>query len=220
MGLVSAFPGLRERSPKRLVLDAGQAWKNLNLTALDATGIEDATTTPFMFEGEEYTPQSLGATRGGITLRPNKEEVDIEVNGIRVPIRGFQRVNAYRPEIELTLLETTDIDTLAMALGQSDVTSTASGYKKVRPRIDIKSTDYIPNICLLCSTTEDDQEKPAIFVLENVKVMEATEFPFEDPGELALTVTLKGHALPTQMFIVPCVLYLPDHEDGLDDPTS
>ncbi len=209
------FTGLREQSAKRMILDAGAAVVGLNEDALTSTGIAAALSTPWTHEGQTVTPRALGATRAGATFDPQKEERQIEVNGFRVPVKGFDRVDFYNPILTLTLLELADFETLRIAMGQASYETTTSGFHKISPRIAIENSDYLPNIALLARTSEDGQVKPAIVVIRNAKVVENATMPFEDPGEVAVEVSFRGASGVLEAATVPCAIYLPVNEDGL-----
>ena len=209
------FTGLREQTPFRMVFDAGAIVAGINETALESTGLEAALSTPWSWNGRTVTPRPLGATRGGATFDPQKEERQIEVNGARSPIIAMSRVDRVEPILTVQLLEMADFGTLRLALGQADAEVTPSGFNKVTPRMDINLDDYIPNIALLAKTSEDNQEKPMIIVLRNVKVVENATLTFEDPGELAPEVSFAASNSIDKAFDVPYTIYLPVNEDGL-----
>jgi len=213
--LFNSFTGLREQTPYRMVLDAGMFWVGINETALRATGIAAALTTPWTWNGQTITPYPLGATMGGATFDPQKEERQIEVNGARVPLMGMDRVDSYTPMLSVSLLEMGDPATMTIAFGQADNEETASGYRELIPRIDVLATDYLPNVALLSRTSENGQVKPVVLVVRNAKVVENATFEFEDPGELAVEVSFRGAAPVTDPFTVPASVYVPIPEDGL-----
>lgn len=209
------FTGLREQTPFRMIFDAGAAVVGINETALAATGLAAALSTTWDWNGYTITPKALGATRGGATFDPQKEERQIEVNGARSPLIAMSRVDRIEPILTVSLLELADINTIKYPLGQADITVTASGYNKVQPRLDILLTDYIPNVALLARTSEDGQDKPVIVVLRNCKVMENSAFTFEDPGEVATEVSFAATNAIANAFDVPYTIYVPVNEDGL-----
>lgn len=210
-----SFTGLREQTPYRMILDAGACWVGINEAELRATGVASALSTQWVWNGTLVTPRPLGATRGGSTFDPQKEERQVEVDNARVPLMGMNRVDRYEPMLSVTLLELSDVDTLKYAFGQADVTRSASGFDEIQPRINVLDTDYLPNVAVLARVSENNQAKPAIVIIRNAKVIENASLPFEDPGEVATEVSFKGHAFVTDPFNVPCAVYLPVPEDGL-----
>ena len=209
MAIFQNFTGLREETPQNMIFDAGAFIVGLNETALRATGIAAALTTAWTWNGIEVTPVGLGATRGGATFDLQKEERQIEVNGARVPLMKMDRVDSMTPVLSVTLLEMADIVTLRRAMGQATITRSASGYDEVIPKIDVATTDYIPNVALLTRTSRDDQSKPVIIVVRNAKIVENAPFTFEDPGEMAAEVSFRGASPVTDAFTVPCSVYVP-----------
>lgn len=209
------FTGLREQTPFRMVFDAGAIVVGINETALESTGLVAALETPWTWNGRTVTPKPLGATRGGATFDPQKEERQIEVNGSRSPIIGMSRVDRVEPILTVSLLEIADFGTLRQALGQATIESTPSGYNKVSPTLDITLDDFLPNVALLARTSEDGQENPFIIVLRNCKVVENAVFTFEDPGEVAPEVSFAAMNAIDKAFEVPYTIYLPQNVDGL-----
>lgn len=215
MSLAPGISGLRERSAKRMVLDGGQAWLGLNLTAFRATGLVDSLTTEWTYDGRPIVPRQLGATRDNAVFNPNRETRMVPINGMLIPVKGFRRGSGFAPTLEVTLVEVADVETLELSLGSSDRTETASGYHEVRPTLDIRETDYVPNIGLLASTSEDGQEKPVLVIVENCLVIDNVPFEYESPGELGLQCIFAGHSLVGDPHKVPCVVFIPIPEDGL-----
>jgi len=197
-----------------MIFDAGTCVIGINKAALASTGLAAALTTPWTWNRYSITPKGLGATRGGATFDPQKEEREIEVNGARSPLIKMSRVDRVAPILTVSLLELADIEVLKYPLGQIDTELTASGYHKVTPRLDIKITDYIPNVALLTRTSEDDQDKPVIFVLRNAKDVENSAMTFEDPGELATEVSFSGSNAMSEAFDVPFRIYVPASDFG------
>lgn len=214
------YSGLRTKTPYRMVLDAGSLIVGLNETALRSTGIAAALSTPWYWQGQLVTPRAMGATRGGAEVDPQKEERQIQVNGLRVPLISMDRVDRYTPMMKVTLLEVADVQTLAIGLGQADQEVTASGFTEVKPRIDISVTDYLPNVALLSATSEDGQVKPFIVVIRNAKVVENATLPFEDPGEVAMEVKFRGSTDIGNERTVPMSIYVPVPDDGYDGSGS
>lgn len=214
MALFQSFTGFSEETPNNFVFDVGTVVVNFNEDALRSTGINAAVTTPWTWSpvagvSVEVTPTPLGATRGGATFDLQKEERQIEVNGLRVPMIKLDRVDSMAPMISMTLLELKSITTLKYAMGQATVTETDSGYSEVVPKIDISALDYIPNIALLTRTSDEDQSRPMIIVVRNAKIIENAPFEFEDPGELAVEANFRGSTTPAEPFLVPCSVYSP-----------
>ena len=145
------YTGLKTTSSQSLVLDAGMFVIGINEDELKATGIAAALSTTWLWNGVTVTPTPLGLTRGGASFDPQKEERQIEFNGKRVPIMGFDRVDMFTPVLSVTLLELADFGTLKLGLGQATENLEASDYYSVTPNIDITTSDYIPNVALIRS---------------------------------------------------------------------
>ena len=186
--------GINADTPSRLVFDAGELFLNINLTALEATGVADAI--------EHAIP--LGATRGGSTFNPNRTLRNMEVDGALGPVRGMVRRESVEPTLSAILLEMSE-DNLLEAFAGS-VSTTAGEFEKITGGPILDAT-YRDNVALLATYSGDDE--PVIFVLQNVLVTETAEINLEDQNEPVLDVTFAGHFDPDDIEEEPWIIYHP-----------
>lgn len=222
----AAISGLTATTPEGLVLDAGRLVINANM------GLYTSATTPAGLaysmatdpdnswtdlDGNLVEPTPLGATRTGTTIMVDKEERQVEADGRRTNIVGFQRVDMISPKISTTLIQVNDLATLKLALGSTTVEDLTNFYK-VRPNLYPKRTDYFPNITLFATLNGiQDQlgrDIPIAAVMENCRANQIKDIPFKDKNEAELPIELVAHARPEAAFTIPMYMLLPKVPSG------
>lgn len=221
MAFVSAISGLRGDTPDKVVLDAGAVYVNFNvevfldentLAGLCLAAATDPDATWEDPNGNIVAPRKLGATRGGTTITLNKEERQIEADGRRTTIKGFQRVDMIEPKIQTSLIEVADRETLKLALGS--VTETVIGnFVKIRPNLLPTAEDYLGNVAIVATINGARDPLgnpiPIVVVFENARVNKVTDIPFVDKNEAVMQVEIVAHALPDDAFTIPMYALLP-----------
>lgn len=227
MAIQSSLSGLRLGTANNLVLDAGALYVNANIALL----LDETTPAGLAFEvaidplngwedpnGVLVYPRKLGATREGTRVSIEKEERQVEADGRRTMIKGFQRVNMISPKITTSLLEFGDFETLKIALGSTTVTE-HTNFNEARPYLYPRDEDYIGNIMLAATINgrfaPGGEDMPLIIVLENVRVNAIQEQAFTDNNESVLPVELVGHALAEDAFTIPIRYIFPKDVDEI-----
>lgn len=226
MAIGAAISGLTANTPNGLVLDAGRLVINANMalytSAATPAGLAyAAATNPLNTwtdnNGNLVTPTPLGATRGGTTIMVDKEERQVEADGRRTNIRGFQRVDMISPKISTTLIQVNDLATLKLALG-STVVEDLTNFYKVRPNLYPVDADYFANITLFATLNGiQDQlgrDIPIAVVMENCRANSIKDIPFKDKNEAELPIELVAHALASDAFTIPMYILLPRVPSG------
>lgn len=220
MAFIASLSGLTPDTPGSLVLDAGVIVLNANMelyvSATTPAGLAyNMATDPlntWTFEGNLMTPKKLGATRGGTTIRYNKEERQVEADGRRTNIRGFQRVDMIDAGIDTTLIQVNDLETLQLALGSTDVESLTNFYK-IRPRLLPTTADYFANITLFATINGAvdalGRPIPIAIVLENGRANTVENISFTDKNEAEIPLSLTAHSLPENATQPPIYFLLP-----------
>jgi len=174
--------GITDESFRSLILDAGAAYFNIDLTALeDGASFEDAVATAIA------AAIPIGATRGGGVFNANRELREIEADGQLGPTRGLIRRTTVRPTLTVTLLEQT-LDNLRRQFPGAVVT-TAGVWERVTGG-PITDGTYVDNVALV--TTYGEEGQYIVMVVENALVMESPDFATEDKNEVATEVTFVG----------------------------
>lgn len=200
MGIPVGISGIRETTPYNLIIDAGKIWVNILLSAL-----RGSSESPYGDAVENAL--SLGATRGGQTSNLNKESRQIDANGLRLPVKGLERIPSMRPTLTLNLLEH-DSESMQRNLGAADLESHTS-FDEITPRLTVDEGDYFDNIAF--AGTISGSEDPIIIVYENVLAVSSNEITFEDDNEAAMQVEFVAHAPITDPLAVPVHYFIPQN---------
>lgn len=221
MPVGSALSGLRPGFTEKLVLDAGVAYANANITKM----LLSSTSANFAFavatdplstwtdpNSTTVAPRKLGATRGGMKINLGKTERQVEVDGRRYPIKGINRIDMMDLKVGVQLLEMADVDTLRLALGTSLV-DTKHNFEVITPYLYESLTDYIGNVSIFATisgkTAPNGNPLPICVVLENCKAINIQEITFADKSEAVLSLDLVAHALDSAAFDCPMKFIVP-----------
>jgi len=192
--------GLNCSTPNNLVLDAGALYFNIDETAFTHNPPYDDPVTQALANAT-----LAGATRGGATFETGKETRHVEVDGMRYPIKGLERIDGYTPTLTVTMIEMSAAN-LQRLLGSSTAT-TLGNFTTIDLSAEIASTDYITNVALV--TTLSGSEDPVILVLRNVLMTESASLAFEDKSEAGIEATFTAHVSPCSPYTSPVTLYVP-----------
>lgn len=174
--------GLTDDSFRSLILDAGAAYANIDIEALEAgTDMDDAIETAIA------TAIPLGATRGGATFNAGRELREIEADGQLGPTRGLMRRTAVRPTLTVNLLEQTP-ENLRMQFPGA-VVETTGAFQRITGGA-ITNDTYVDNIALI--TTYGEEGQFIVLVVENALVLESPDFGTEDKNEVVTEVEFVG----------------------------
>ena len=174
--------GLSDETFKSLVLDAGAAYFNIDLTALETPGDMESA-----IENAIATAIPAGATRGGSNFTTGRTLREIEADGQLGPTKGLMRRTEVRPALTINFLEQT-IDNIKRQFPGA-VDSEAGAFRKITGGPITPST-YIDNVALI--TTYGEEGQYAVFVVENALVLESPEFATEDKNEVATEAVFVG----------------------------
>lgn len=192
--------GLNCSTPNNLVLDAGALYFNIDETAFTHDPPYDDPVTQALANAT-----LAGATRGGATFETGKETRHVEVDGMRYPIKGLERIDGYTPTLTVTMIEMSAAN-LQRLLGSSTAT-TLGNFTTIDLSAEIASTDYITNVALV--TTLSGSDDPVILVLRNVLMTESASLAFEDKSEAGIEATFTAHVSPCSPYTSPVTLYVP-----------
>lgn len=187
---LSAFSA---NTAKNLQLDAGILVKNV--------------TDPS--SGDYSTGKLIGATTGGGSFEasPQMRNIFEDIDGARGSYKDGDVVDTWEVTYSTTLLEMT-AENFQLALGVADITdnSKLSG-KTVTPRICVKSSDYIDNVCWFGTLKGSD--KPIVIEMRNVMSMNGLNFTIEDKNNGQLEVELSPRFDVASPEDVPFAIHIP-----------
>ena len=191
--------GISANTKDRFVLDAGQVYANLDLTAL-----EDATASDPVADAI-VSATSLGATRGGNSFTPGRTLREIAVDGKLGPVKGFKRRQTVAPTLTANLIEMT-VENLTKAIAGA-VASAAGLFQRVDGG-EITDAAYLDNVAII--TTYTGSDTPIIVGVKNALVVDAPEFSTNDEDETVISVTFAGHFAGADVSDEPWFVYHPD----------
>lgn len=171
------YSGFTEKTPEKLLLDAGAFVKNYVVGE--------------SFEEIKSADRIIGATQGGgeFSAKPNARQV--QVDGVMGRAKGMELIDGWEAYIKATILEITP-ETLALSLGAVDLVDVEGGeYQRIKPRDDIKDSDYIENIAWIGNLS--GSQKPVILIIKNPLALDGITLTLQDKNEAKLPVTMYGH---------------------------
>lgn len=190
--------GISGETSGNLILDVGNMYEGLDLTALEAVGVSQ-------LDNALLTARDMGATRGGASFETGKEIRFLEIDGRRFPIKGLSRIDAYEPSLTIQILEQSD-ENIEAYLGNYDRTS-HTAYVEYELSLVVQTADYLSNVCIVTALSNVDTL--IIVALENALAVDSIEFPLEDKSEVVTEVRFVGHALDSAPDDSPFHLYFP-----------
>ncbi|WP_163583283.1 hypothetical protein [Gracilibacillus saliphilus] len=145
----------------------------------------------------------FGATRGGGNYNVEPTNLPMRFDGDRGEhTKGLKRktewviqITANALELDLDLLSKVMPGTIEQVTGE-----TTPNYKKYRPNVDYKLSDYIDNLAYI---TKTHGGQTIAYVIENVLGDSAFQAAFEDKNEVVPETTFTAHFDPENMNEVP-----------------
>ena len=192
MAILSAFT---KNTAKNMQLDAG----------LLVRGLTDI----LNFNGTIADDKKLGATSGGATFSATPEIRNIfeGIDGAKGNYKDGNVIDNWEITLTATVKEMT-AKNLQLAMATADIDNDSEGkFDVLTPRMDIKTTDYIDNICWL--GTMNGSTEPMIIELKNVMNTNGISFTAEDKGSGSVELELKAHFDLSKPNEVPFNIYFP-----------
>lgn len=191
MAILSAFT---KNTAKNMQLDAG----------LLVRGLTDI----LNFDGSIADDKKLGATSGGATFSATPELRNIfeGIDGAKGNYKDGNVIDNWEITLTATVKEMTARN-LQLAMATADINSEDDKFDVLTPRMDIKTSDYIDNICWL--GTMNGSTDPMIIELKNVMNTNGISFTAEDKGSGSVELELKAHFDLSKPNEVPFNIYFP-----------
>lgn len=188
--------GFTPNTSKNLQLDAGILIKNL--------------TDPASFDGTIPSDAvKIGATSGGGQFDAIAEFRNLyeDLDGARGNYMDGNAIDNWDIKLTATVKEMT-IENLMLALGVGDAdTTTDNNYNIVTARLNVKSSDYLKNVCWL--GTMNGSDKPLIIELRNVLNTAGLSLKYSDKATGSIDLELKAHFSLDNPSEVPFTIYSP-----------
>lgn len=191
MAILSAFT---KNTAKNMQLDAG----------LLVRGLTDI----LNFNGTIADEKKLGATSGGASFSATPEMRNIfeGIDGAKGNYKDGNVIDNWEITLTATVKEMT-AKNLQLAMATADIKSDDDKFDVLTPRMEVKSTDYIDNICWL--GTMNGSLEPMIIELKNVMNTNGISFTAEDKGSGSVELELKAHFDLSKPDEVPFNIYFP-----------
>lgn len=191
MAILSAFT---KNTAKNMQLDAG----------LLVRGLTDI----LNFNGTIADDKKLGATSGGASFSATPEMRNIfeGIDGAKGNYKDGNVIDNWEITLTATVKEMT-AKNLQLAMATADINSEDDKFDVLTPRMEVKSTDYIDNICWL--GTMNGSTEPMIIELKNVMNTNGISFTAEDKGSGSVELELKAHFDLSKPNEVPFNIYFP-----------
>ena len=191
MAILSAFT---KNTAKNMQLDAGLLVKGL--------------TDILNFNGTIADEKKLGATSGGASFSATPEMRNIfeGIDGAKGNYKDGNVIDNWEITLTATVKEMT-ANNLKLAMATADIVTGNDKFDVLTPRMEVKSTDYIDNICWL--GTMNGSSEPMIIELKNVLNTNGISFTAEDKGSGSVELELKAHFDLSKPNEVPFNIYFP-----------
>lgn len=190
---MSKYSGLTADTAKHLQLDAGCFIKNYDVSKTY----------------EQQKANIIGATAGGGSFSAVPTIRQIEVDGKKGAVKGFEALDEWVVTLNANVKElTVDSLKLALATGRSDAASNPTGYTKITASNEIEATDYVDNIAWVGRLS--GSQTPVIIVIYNALATNGLNLTFADKAEAVAAVTLTGHYTIEDLETPPFAIYYPN----------
>lgn len=191
MAILSAFT---KNTAKNMQLDAGLLVRGL--------------TNILNFNGTIADDKKLGATSGGASFSATPEMRNIfeGIDGAKGNYKDGNVIDNWEITLTATVKEMT-ANNLKLAMATADIATGNDKFDVLTPRMEVKSADYIDNICWL--GTMNGSSEPMIIELKNVLNTNGISFTAEDKGSGSVELELKAHFDLSKPNEVPFKIYFP-----------
>ena len=186
--------GYTETTPKSLTTGAAVMYKNFDMATDTVASARD---------------KIISATSGGVTVNIEYPDAwDREIDGVPTNSIGMHEQESVKPTVTATLVEVSNADVLASALGAATIEDATmpTGYKIVAPKNDVNNSDYLSNLTLI---TQTKQGEPLIIQLLNPISTEGFELATEYKAGGNMEVTWTGNYNPLALDDMPIKFYIP-----------
>lgn len=180
---VKPYSGYNAKTPDKLLLDAGAVFKNF-IVGTDT------------YASAKAAGKCLGATQKGSEFSAVPQIRRMEIDGVHTRTKGDTLIDGWDVYLKTTLVEMT-AQTLKLALGVGDsaASSTATGYDEITARDTIKDEDYVTNITFIGNILGEDN--PIIIQVFNGFHEGGLTITNEDKNNAAVECQFYGYLDPS-----------------------
>lgn len=182
--------GVTENTPKNILLGAGTYHKGLK------------------YEDGKFVGTCIGATSGGGKVSIEGEYLDIEIDGMKVLVKGFTVKNGGKASIEASIAELSG-ENIKMATNFTESESDAEGYSLFVDKPNIEEGDYTDGFGFVGKTAND--QKDIIIIFESSLCKQAFELEPKNKENAVLKVVMEAYAENAgDLDTLPVKIYYPD----------
>lgn len=194
--------GITANTPKTVMLGAGTIHKGLQFTA----GSDGAAGT------WNFEESLICATSGGSKLSIKPEFYDVPVDGALVKVKGLTVKVGETAQLEINPIEMTPEIFKMAVIGDSETSTTATGYDEITSRATIATGDYITNLGYVGKTIEG---KPIIIIFDNALCTSGLELEGKNKEAAVPAFTFECFAdLSPEADTLPWHIYYPTPAAG------
>lgn len=194
--------GITANTPKTVMLGAGTIHKGLQFTA----GSDGAAGT------WNFEESLICATSGGSKLSIKPEFYDVPVDGALVKVKGLTVKVGETARLEINPIEMTPEIFKMAVIGDSETSTTATGYDEITSRATIATGDYITNLGYVGKTIEG---KPIIIIFDNALCTSGLELEGKNKEAAVPAFTFECFAdLTPEADTLPWHIYYPTPAAG------
>lgn len=190
---MAKYSGLTADTAKHLQLDAGCFIKNFDVSKTY----------------DEQKDNIIGATAGGGSFSAVPTIRQIEVDGKKGAVKGFEALDEWVVTLNANVKElTVNSLKLALATGRAEDMESPAGYTKITASEEITAEDYFENVAWVGRLS--GSQTPVIIVVQNAMATNGLSLTFADKAEAVAAVTLTGHYTIEDLDTPPFAIYYPD----------
>ena len=194
--------GITANTPKTVMLGAGTIHKGLQFTA----GSDGAAGT------WNFEESLICATSGGSKLSIKPEFYDVPVDGALVKVKGLTVKVGETAQLEIIPIEMTPEIFKMAVIGDSETSTTATGYDEITSRATIATGDYITHLGYVGKTIEG---KPIIIIFDNALCTSGLELEGKNKEAAVPAFTFECFAdLTPEADTLPWHIYYPTPAAG------
>lgn len=185
--------GVTAKTPKNIPFGAGTIHKNLKYT--EGTGWN-------------FDESIVGATSGGSKYSVASEIKQIEVDGVLVRTKGFDKKTGETAKMEINFAEYSPDLIKATTIGK-EVASEDSAYTKIVTKPDIEEGDYWDNVAYVGETLKGEK---IIVIMDNALCTSGLEGEGKNKDNGTMSVTFEcsaGLDENSGFDVLPVAIYYP-----------
>ena len=184
--------GYTPSTPGNIPLSAGTIHKNFKWNA----------------DKQEWEGPIIGATSGGNSVEIKGEIFNIEIDGVKVKVKGLAVMNGGTGIMEVNFAEITE-EILAKSMIAEAGESDAPGYTMLQPKSTIEEGDFIENFAFVGKTAKGN--KSIIVIFDNALCTSGFKLEGKGKENSVIKLTMETYADDDgDLESIPVRIYYPE----------